>query len=84
MSGLWGEVDNDGWLILSPDIAAKYGLDPGTRVVLEPQMQGRRLRRPVSQPAKVYIEPFSRCNLNCRMCIRNMWKRYQHHSINWR
>ena len=24
--------------------------------------------------AKVYIEPSSRCNLNCRMCPRNTWK----------
>jgi MoaA/NifB/PqqE/SkfB family radical SAM enzyme len=24
-------------------------------------------------PAKIYVEPTSRCNLNCRTCIRNVW-----------
>ncbi len=24
-------------------------------------------------PAKIYVEPTSRCNLNCRTCIRNAW-----------
>ena len=24
-------------------------------------------------PAKIYVEPTSRCNLNCRTCMRNAW-----------
>ncbi len=29
---------------------------------------------PAGQPAKVYIEPTSLCNLDCRTCIRHSWK----------
>jgi MoaA/NifB/PqqE/SkfB family radical SAM enzyme len=36
-----------------------------------------RLHRPVSHLARVYIEPTSRCNLNCRTCIRNSWEEPQ-------
>jgi MoaA/NifB/PqqE/SkfB family radical SAM enzyme len=37
------------------------------------------LHRPITQLAKVYVEPTSRCNLNCRTCIRNSWAESQGH-----
>ncbi len=30
-------------------------------------------QHPLTQPAKVYIEPTNRCNLECVTCIRNGW-----------
>ncbi len=46
-------------------------------VMLESAPNGVALRRSASQLAKVYIEPTSRCNLACRMCIRNSWEETQ-------
>ncbi|MBP1625280.1 MAG: putative oxidoreductase, partial [Acidobacteria bacterium] len=67
------EVDASGRLVLPPDVAEKYGLKPGTRIRLEDNANGMYLRRPVTQLARVYIEPTNRCNLNCLTCIRNSW-----------
>ncbi len=35
------------------------------------------LQRPPAQPAKIYIEATSRCNLDCRICIRHSWTEKQ-------
>ena len=67
------EVDASGRLVLPPDVAEKYGLKPGTRIRLEDNANGMYLRRPVTQLARVYIEPTNRCNLNCLTCIRHSW-----------
>lgn len=73
-------VDEEGRLILPPEVATHYGLRPGAQVDLEvaDPRQGKdtntlRLRRPVTHLAKLYIEPTARCNLACRTCIRNVW-----------
>jgi MoaA/NifB/PqqE/SkfB family radical SAM enzyme len=67
------EVDEAGRLILPPEAAAQYGLKPGARVQLDGEAGGLRLRQPVTQLAKLYVEPTSWCNLACRTCIRNVW-----------
>jgi len=67
------EVDEKGRLILAPELAARYGLQPGARVYLDEDPNGVQLSRPVTHLAKVYIEPTSHCNLQCRTCIRNVW-----------
>lgn len=67
------KVDEQGRLVVPQEVAARYGLQPGARVDLEGNTRGVQLRRPISQLAKVYIEPTNRCNLSCRICVRNIW-----------
>lgn len=70
---LWAEVDEQGRLVLPPEVAAHYGLQPGTQVRLDEDGNHVRMHRPVTQLAKVYIEPTAHCNIFCRTCIRNNW-----------
>ncbi|HKZ85960.1 MAG TPA: radical SAM protein [Anaerolineae bacterium] len=72
-STLWAEVDERGRLVLPAEVAARYGLKPGTRARIEPNTNHLRLHRPVTHLAKVYVEPTSLCNIACRTCIRNVW-----------
>lgn len=67
-------VDADGRLVLPPELALRLGLTPGASVILDEEANSLRVRRPVEQLAKVYLEPTSRCNLTCRTCIRNAWE----------
>ncbi len=71
--GRYARADGAGRLVLLPDIAARYGIKPGVRVRVDEGVNGLRVRRPVSQLAKLYVEPTNLCNLDCRTCIRNVW-----------
>ncbi len=66
-------TDDQGNLVIPPEIAAKFGLTPGTALLLEDSDDEMIFRRPASHLAKVYIEPTSKCNLSCKTCIRNVW-----------
>jgi len=70
---LHAEVDEDGRIVLSPQLASRYGIKPGSHLYANEATAGLYLLRPVTQLAKLYIEPTNRCNLNCRTCIRNVW-----------
>ncbi len=69
----WAHVDEQGRLVLPPEVAARLGLVPGAQVRLEDTANGLRLHRPVTHLAKVYIEPTDNCNIACRTCFRNAW-----------
>jgi MoaA/NifB/PqqE/SkfB family radical SAM enzyme len=69
----WIEADEQGRLVLPPEVAEHYGIQPGALVLVEEGLKGLHLQRPITQLAKVYVEPTSRCNLTCRTCIRNAW-----------
>ncbi len=69
----WGQVDEAGRLVIPPELVARYGFKPGSKVLFEPDEQGVRLHRTVNNLAKLYVEPSSRCNLDCVTCIRNVW-----------
>ncbi|MGD8404537.1 MAG: radical SAM protein, partial [Anaerolineales bacterium] len=69
----WAEVDEQGRLILPPDVVAKYGMQPGTKVRLDEGENFVRMHRPVTHLTKVYIEPTVECNLDCITCFRNAW-----------
>ena len=73
----WVEVDPEGRLILPEEVRERYALHPGAQLRLKMGSKTLRLHRPISQLARVYIEPTSRCNLNCRTCIRNAWEEPQ-------
>ena len=66
-------VEPDGRLSIPAELAASLGLLPGAQTWIEQDAFGGLIHRPVSQIAKVYLEPTSRCNLSCRTCIRNNW-----------
>ncbi len=70
----WAEVDENGRLILPPEVARQYGLDPGSKVRLDEGQNFVRLHRPVTHLTKVYIEPTVACNLDCITCFRNAWE----------
>ena len=52
-------------------------MQPGAQMLVKEGSKSLHLHRPVTQLAKVYVEPTSRCNLNCRTCIRNAWEEPQ-------
>jgi MoaA/NifB/PqqE/SkfB family radical SAM enzyme len=70
----WAEVDEGGRLILPPEVARQYGLNPGSRVRLDEGHNFVRMHRPVTHLTKVYIEPTVACNLDCITCFRNAWE----------
>jgi MoaA/NifB/PqqE/SkfB family radical SAM enzyme len=67
------EVDEEGRLILPPELVKEYGIHPGAKIRIGNNHGGLNLRRPVTHLAKVYIEPTNRCNLECVTCIRHSW-----------
>ena len=73
----WVKVDEQGRLVLPPEVTEHYGIQPGTQMLLKNGSKGLHLQRPLMQLAKVYVEPTSRCNLTCRTCIRNAWNEPQ-------
>lgn len=71
---MWAKVDPEGRLVLPAEFARGYGLAPGAEVRIDAEANGLRLRRPIANLAKVYVEPTNLCNLNCRTCVRNAWE----------
>ncbi len=72
-NSLWAEVDEQGRLVLPPEMAERLGVKPGVRLRIEPETDTVRLHQPVTHLRKVYIEPTNRCNIVCRTCMRNTW-----------
>lgn len=70
----WAEVDAQGRLILPPEVAQQYGLNPGSKVRLDEGHNFVRMHRPITHLTKVYIEPTVACNLDCITCFRNAWE----------
>lgn len=70
---LRAQVDDEGRLVLPPEVVSRFGLEPGTQILIDEGGSNLRLRRPVTYLSKVYVEPTNRCNLECRICIRNNW-----------
>jgi MoaA/NifB/PqqE/SkfB family radical SAM enzyme len=70
----WAEVDENGRLILPPEVARQYGLNPGSRIRLDEGQNFVRMHRPVTHLTKIYIEPTVACNLDCITCFRNAWE----------
>jgi len=73
VDGLYTRTDDQGNLILPPEIALAYGIKPNSRVFLQKGSGVLGIQRPVTQVSKLYLEVTNQCNLNCRTCMRNMW-----------
>jgi len=70
---LRAHMDDEGRLVLPPEVRSRYGLRSGAQVYVDERPDRLGLRRAVNYLAKVYIEPTNRCNLECRTCLRNVW-----------
>ncbi len=67
------ELDAEGRLVLPEALRRRWGLKPGAAVEVRPGPHGL-LVFPQDPPlAKIYLEPTTRCNLDCRSCIRRSW-----------
>jgi MoaA/NifB/PqqE/SkfB family radical SAM enzyme len=66
-------VDEQGHLVLPPDLVARLGLVDGAFVRVEEQGDAIAVGRSAASLARVYVEPTTLCNLRCRTCIRNVW-----------
>lgn len=70
---LWAKVDEQGRLVLPPELIAQFDVKPGARLRLDQELNGIRVHRSLTQLHKLYIEPTTMCNIECRTCIRNTW-----------
>jgi len=67
------QIDDQGHLILPPEILRQIGLDPGSTARLSISEQGLQISGPRSRLGRVYVEPTNLCNFDCRTCMRNAW-----------
>ena len=65
-------ADNTGSLKLPPELLSRYNVQPGSKIRLTESADGLQIQLP-SRLSKLYIEPTSMCNLDCRTCMRNAW-----------
>lgn len=63
----------DGSLKIPEKVRKKLGLEDDTAVNIKLGSKGFYLERSDPQLTKVYIEPTSDCNLNCKTCVRHSW-----------
>jgi MoaA/NifB/PqqE/SkfB family radical SAM enzyme len=66
-------VDESGSLVLPESGERNLSFRPGEKIYYEIGENGVYLHRPVSELARVYIEPTNMCNLSCATCIRHSW-----------
>lgn len=67
------QIDEQGRLVFPPEIASRFGIEPGIEIHLDEGSNEIRLLRPVTHLAKIYIEVTNLCNLDCVTCMRNVW-----------
>jgi tungsten cofactor oxidoreducase radical SAM maturase len=65
--------DQPGHLGLPSSLCRRYGLEPGQALLLEKTASGLALHPLRPDVRKVYLEVTTRCNLECRTCVRNVW-----------
>lgn len=66
-------VGPDGSLQLTEEHRRRWGLLPGAEYWVRETPEGLLFRRADPPLTNLYVEPTSRCNLNCRTCVRNSW-----------
>jgi MoaA/NifB/PqqE/SkfB family radical SAM enzyme len=74
MQKLEATIDDEGRLVLPPEIVKQYELRKGAKILTNTKMDGLYLYQPATHLSKIYIEPTNRCNLECRTCMRNVWE----------
>jgi len=66
-------VDAGGGLRFPPELGGRYRLRTGEELLLEETEAGLVLHPLRPDVRKLYLEVTTRCNLQCRMCVRNVW-----------
>ncbi len=66
-------MDDEGRLVADPFDVRSLGLRPGNSLQIETGDPLWIARRPVTDLARVYVEPTNACNLACATCVRNIW-----------
>jgi MoaA/NifB/PqqE/SkfB family radical SAM enzyme len=51
----------------------RWGFVPGASIRVEEDANRLSILRSTAYLARVYIEPTNTCNLDCRICMRNVW-----------
>jgi len=72
-AGWIAQVDEGGRLIIPREVTERFGLQPGAVVKMREDTDELRIARPITHLARVYVELTNTCNLDCAMCIRNVW-----------
>lgn len=67
------KVDKKGRITLPEEIKEKFLLNQDTELSLRISSEGMFIERKDSLLKKIYIEPTSDCNLNCKTCVRHSW-----------
>ncbi len=66
------EIKN-GKIEIPKEIKRKLGFESDTKVKIKFNQKGMYIERADPQLTKVYIEPTSDCNLDCKTCVRHSW-----------
>jgi MoaA/NifB/PqqE/SkfB family radical SAM enzyme len=66
-------LDEQGHLVLPPELMERFGFTDGAAVRVEERGDAITFGRTSASLARVYLEPTTVCNLQCRTCIRNVW-----------
>ncbi len=67
-------TDDQARLILPDTVLHRQRISPNTEYWLEEREGDLILHPRVPDARRLYIEPTTGCNLNCRTCIRNVWE----------
>jgi len=65
--------DEQGHLALPPELIERFGFVDGAAVRIQEHGDAIAVGRTTASLARVYLEPTTSCNLQCRTCIRNVW-----------
>jgi tungsten cofactor oxidoreducase radical SAM maturase len=67
-------LEKDGRLRLTEEFLARRNFEPGMECWLSQRESALVLLPRLPDMRKLYVEPTTVCNLNCRTCIRNVWE----------
>ena len=67
-------MERHGRLVLPAEYVARHELSEGSQLVFDPIEDGLALRFARPDARRVYIEVTALCNLNCAMCVRQVWR----------
>lgn len=67
------EKDKAGRLVLPESLCRRYQLETQEELLLEKTSTGLAIHPLRPDVRKVYVELTTRCNLQCRTCVRNIW-----------
>ncbi len=69
----YARVNEHGEIVLPHQLASRLGLSAGEEIRVEPNGLGLLVHPSINALKRVYVEATNRCNLNCSMCMRNVW-----------